>query len=269
MSDRKFAAQGPGVRGPGVRGTRALGLARRLAHRCALLAVMVAMLAPAGLPGTAARAWTPPQGYATAAHAWEAGDYATARPLFERLARAGDARAAFYAGVMAEQGQGAAADPVAATEWYREAAAAGHVRAAFNLARLLEDGVPPALAADPAQAARSYAQAAAGGIVAADTALALMQLNGRAGPVDAPAAQARLRRAAATGDGAADHALALRALAGDPPDMVEALARARRASLRGHQPAGALVDRLNAAADPALSAAADARMATLDEPAGN
>ncbi|MFD0389481.1 hypothetical protein ACFQ4K_19535 [Tistrella bauzanensis] len=130
-------------------------MARRLAHRCALLAVMVAMLAPAGLPGTAARAWTPPQGYATAAHAWEAGDYATARPLFERLARAGDARAAFYAGVMAEQGQGAAADPVAATEWYREAAAAGHVRAAFNLARLLEDGVPPALAADPAQAARS------------------------------------------------------------------------------------------------------------------
>ena len=68
------------------------------------------------------------------------------------------------------------------------------------------------------------------------------------------------------GDGAADHALALRALAGDPPDMVEAVARCRRAVARGYAPARALLDQLSAAADPGLLQAATAREPVLDTP---
>lgn len=227
-------------------------------------AVVIALAAM--MPAGAAWAWTPPQGFATAAHAWETGDYATARSLFGRLAEAGDARAAFYLGVMAEQGQGGDADPAAAATWYGRAADAGDARAAFNLARLLDQGAGPALPADPARAAMLYERAARAGIVAADTGLALMQLDGRAAGGDAAAARARLLRAARAGDGAADHALALRALAGDPPDMVEAVARCRRAVARGYAPARALLDQLSAAADPGLLQAATAREPVLDTP---
>ncbi|WP_372054117.1 hypothetical protein P7L74_21790 [Tistrella mobilis] len=232
-------------------------------HKALRRAVVIG-LAAAMPAGAAALAWTPPQGFATAAHAWETGDYAAARSLFGRLAEAGDARAGFYLGVMAEQGQGQDADPAGAAVWYGRAAEAGDARAAFNLARLLDQGAAPALPADPARAARLYEQAARAGIVAADTGLALMQLDGRAAGGDEAAARARLLRAARAGDGAADHALALRALAGDPPDMVEAVARCRRAVARGYSPAGALLDQLSAAADPDLLAAAAAREPVLD-----
>ena len=103
----------------GVRigGDMRLGRVKGRGVQTALRRAVVIGLA-AMMPAGAAWAWTPPQGFATAAHAWETGDYATARSLFGRLAEAGEVRAAFYLGVMAEQGQGGDADPAAAATWY-------------------------------------------------------------------------------------------------------------------------------------------------------
>lgn len=68
--------------------------------------------------------------------AYKAGDFATALRLWQPLADQGDPRAQNNLGVLYEDGSGVASDLTVAAEWYRKAAAQGHVGARKNLADL-------------------------------------------------------------------------------------------------------------------------------------
>ncbi len=59
--------------------------------------------------------------------------YGDSRPVFEALARGGDARAQFMMGTIYEQGLGVPKDLAAAAEWYRRAAEGGNASAQYNL----------------------------------------------------------------------------------------------------------------------------------------
>lgn len=66
--------------------------------------------------------------------------YRDALGAFEALARKGHREAQFYAGSMYRLGQGGAADPARAAQWFRKAAEAGHGRAMAGLGTLYIDG---------------------------------------------------------------------------------------------------------------------------------
>ncbi len=70
--------------------------------------------------------------------------YREARSAFEALAAKGHCEAQYQLGGMLRQGQGAAADPARAAEWFRKAAEAGHGRAmgALGVLHLQGLGVP-------------------------------------------------------------------------------------------------------------------------------
>ncbi|BAV63853.1 SPOR domain-containing protein [Sphingobium cloacae] len=65
--------------------------------------------------------------------AWQQGDYAKALAEWRPLAEAGDADAQFNMGQAYKLGRGVSTDLNAAIQWYRKAAAQGHLRAEDNL----------------------------------------------------------------------------------------------------------------------------------------
>ena len=69
--------------------------------------------------------------------AWQQGDYDKAVSLWRPLAQAGDPDAQFNMGQANKLGRGVKADMTAAIDWYRKAAAQGHVRAEDNLGLLM------------------------------------------------------------------------------------------------------------------------------------
>lgn len=69
--------------------------------------------------------------------AWGQGDYAKAIAIWKPLADAGDPDAQFNMGQASKLGQGTPADTAAALEYYRKAAAQGHLRAEDNYGLLL------------------------------------------------------------------------------------------------------------------------------------
>jgi hypothetical protein len=72
--------------------------------------------------------------------AYENGDYSTALRLFAPLAEQGDVTAAFYLGLMYEEGKGVTQNYTTAAAWYRKAAEQGDVTAAFYLGLMYEEG---------------------------------------------------------------------------------------------------------------------------------
>ncbi|WP_461158820.1 SPOR domain-containing protein [Sphingobium sp. TomMM35A] len=69
--------------------------------------------------------------------AWQQGDYDKAVRLWRPLAQAGDPDAQFNMGQASKLGRGVKVDMAAALDWYRKAAAQGHVRAEDNLGLLM------------------------------------------------------------------------------------------------------------------------------------
>lgn len=70
---------------------------------------------------------------------YQAGRFEEARDAWLRSAESGNAEAAYYLGVMANEGHGG--DAVEALRWFEEAAGKGHAKAQYNLALAYERGV--------------------------------------------------------------------------------------------------------------------------------
>lgn len=112
--------------------------------RAVALATAVLLLAQAGPmaaqerdPNAPAGGWMDRFfGYA----AYKMGRYDEAHVIWLPLAERGDPRAQEYVGMLYEQGQGVAADPQTALDWYRTAARSGDVTAQYNLGVALLDG---------------------------------------------------------------------------------------------------------------------------------
>lgn len=71
--------------------------------------------------------------------AYKAGNYENATASWERAAKNGNSDAAYYLGVMANEGK--SGDASAAAKWFRQAAEKGHVKAQYNLALAYERGL--------------------------------------------------------------------------------------------------------------------------------
>ena len=93
--------------------------------------------------------------------AFEAKDYATALPLYEKAAEQGDATAQFNLGIMYENGKGIAQDYSRACDWYEKAAEQGDAYAQNNLGIMYENG--DGVAQDYDKAREWYEKAAENG----------------------------------------------------------------------------------------------------------
>ena len=69
--------------------------------------------------------------------AWQQGDYAKAVAEWQPLAQAGDPDAQFNMGQAYKLGRGVPSSMSTAIDWYRKAAAQGHIRAEDNLGLLM------------------------------------------------------------------------------------------------------------------------------------
>lgn len=115
-----------------------------------LLSLIVALAAtPPSWAGNPLEA--PPQGRMIDSYLaygqFKMGRYVQAFDIWQRLAQAGDADAAFQLGVMLEDGRGTPVDLEQALFYYRQASEGGSRRAAHRLAALYENGAH-GLAAD-------------------------------------------------------------------------------------------------------------------------
>jgi TPR repeat protein len=102
-----------------------------------------AMLLAWGLSGAALPAWADGE-FESAVAAYEAGDYANARQLWEQALAAGDWTAARSLGTLYRKGLGVDADPARAVDYYHQAVAHGVANADINLAEMIlaGQGVP-------------------------------------------------------------------------------------------------------------------------------
>ncbi len=140
-------------------------------------------------------------------------NYGQAMSWYERAAKAGDAEAQYYLGMMEEKGWRGSMRPEAAARWYERAARQGHAAAAFRLGMLYHFGAregAPGVARDFKRAVQWYKQAAEKGLAEAAYNLALMTERGQGTPVDLAAAVKLYEQAA--GGGVALASLGLSAL---------------------------------------------------------
>ena len=159
---------------------------RRVLLAAGLMAagLMAAGLMAAGLAAVAARA--------DVASGWQAyldGDAATALAELEPAAKAGDAAAEYYLGVLYDHGIGVARDHRMAAEWYEKAARQDYLDAQFKLGLLYRDGAgrpsdPNSVRPDPAAAVRWFTPAAQAGHVQASYQLCILVDGGRGVPRD-------------------------------------------------------------------------------------
>jgi uncharacterized protein len=166
--------------------------------------------------------------------AWEAGDYATAVKEWRPLAIKGDADAQFNLGQAYRFGRGVARDPEAAEDWYRKAAARGHVRGEDNLGLIMfQNG-------DRAGAMPYLQRSSDRGDPRAQYVVATALFNGDVLAKDWPRAYALMTRAAIAGLPAASESLAK--MDGFIPmtDRQKGLALAREIELRQSRPLAAI-----------------------------
>ncbi|MDX1540941.1 MAG: tetratricopeptide repeat protein [Geminicoccaceae bacterium] len=140
-------------------------------------------------------------------------------------------------------GYGMVADPAKAAYWYRRAAAAGDLRAQYNLALLIGRGA--GVDRDLGESARLLEEAAARGLAEAAHALGNRHRLGHGVSFDLEAAWALYRQAAEAGYASAQHALGNLYADGRgvPADLVAAWLWWHRASERGHLLARAALTR--------------------------
>ena len=154
--------------------------------------------APASEPAPQPPAPVWPEGPAgDAARAFAAGDVATARGIWEKLAGEGDGQAMNNLGVLYDQGQGVEPDTGRAVHWFAKAAEAGNASGMSNYGRMLEQG--RGMEANPAEAARWFDLAARQGQPEAQYNLGFLYEHGRGVARDDAAAAAWYSRAAAQG----------------------------------------------------------------------
>jgi len=75
-----------------------------------------------------------PNSYEAASAAYEAGDYAKARGIWQAMAEKGDIHAQYSVGRLYEKGRGVDRDFATAIKWYRQAAEKGHADSQYRLA---------------------------------------------------------------------------------------------------------------------------------------
>jgi len=168
---------------------------RAPAQRLLAVTILASILA-ISLAG-AALAQAPPTFDAAMAH-YNLGDLKGARAEFETLAKAGDGRAQYNLGVMAQAGNGGPKDGVAALAWYRKSADQGNMLAMFNIALMYDDG--DGVPVNKTEAVRWYRIAADGGDAASQYNLGQHYLDGDGVAKDAPTAIGWWRKAAEQGD---------------------------------------------------------------------
>lgn len=132
---------------------------------------------------------------------WRAGDYPGAVAIWQRFANAGDADAMFNIGQAYKLGRALPMDKAIARDWYRKAAAKGHLPAQANLGILLFQ------AGEKPEAARWLKAAADRGEMRAQYVLGVAHWNGDGVARNMPLAYAYLARASAQGLGEATGAL--------------------------------------------------------------
>jgi TPR repeat protein len=138
----------------------------------------------------------PPAGAeAEALQAYEHGDIAKARSIWQKLAEAGDRQAMNNLGVLYDQGKGLEADAGRAVYWFEKAARAGHLAGMSNYGRMLESG--RGIAENPREAALWFDRAAREGQPEAQYNLGLLYERGRGVKQDDRTAAAWFGRAAA------------------------------------------------------------------------
>lgn len=137
-----------------------------------------------------------PQGPAgDAARAFAAGDVATARGIWEKLAAEGDGQAMNNLGVLYDQGNSVEQDVGRALHWFAKAADAGNASGMSNYGRMLDQG--RGMESNPAEAARWFDLAARMGQPEAQYNLGFLYEHGRGVKKDDAAAAAWYSRAAA------------------------------------------------------------------------
>jgi hypothetical protein len=119
---------------------------------------------------------------AAASKAFFAGDYATAKKLWEQLAAQNDPAALTNLGIMYEKGLGVKRDMQAAEAMYLRAANLGYQQGQFDLGNLYYNG--DGIKQDYKQAGRWYMAAALSGHLRSQYYLAQMYENGQGVPVD-------------------------------------------------------------------------------------
>lgn len=129
--------------------------------------------------------------------AYREGNFVAARRTWEPLAEAGDARAAYYLGHMAEQGLGEAWSNARAATLYRQAADRGLPEAQVALGALYLRGM--GVDQDAQRAAELYGAAAGAGYAPAQYALGLLRFHGTGVARDFAAALAAFEAAAQGG----------------------------------------------------------------------
>lgn len=143
---------------------------------------------------------------------------------FRRAAEAGNMRAAYNLGLVYLQGEVAPKEPAIAAEWFQRAADRDQPDALYALATLYRDGngVPR----DIVESARLLQRASAIGNAVATTELAILVFNGTGLPKDETRAADMFREAALAGNAIAQNRYAriLSAGRGAPKDLVAAAA---------------------------------------------
>jgi hypothetical protein len=160
----------------------------------ASLLLLLALQAINGMEGGRARTSA---SVAAGMAAYNDGDFAQARRLWTPLAQAGDPRAQYMLGYMAENGQGRAWSNHDAAAWYRLAANQSYPQAQVALGKLYLRGM--GVPRDPAQAATEFRQAAEEGYGPAQFQYALALFQGDGVRQDFPQALKWFRAAARNG----------------------------------------------------------------------
>jgi hypothetical protein len=142
------SASPPGSRGLGLRGYLLIGFT----------ASLVLLLVLQAINGMEAGRTHPPASMSAGMAAYNNGDFAQARRLWNPLAQAGDPRAQYMLGYMAENGQGRPWSNHAAAAWYRLAADQDYPQAQLALGSLYARGM--GVPRDAGQAAAYFEQAA-------------------------------------------------------------------------------------------------------------
>jgi serine/threonine-protein kinase len=136
--------------------------------------------------------------FANCSEAVSGAAWAAALTLCQTEAEGGSSAAALVLASIYEKGQGVAADPTAAAQWYRGAAEGGSTEAAYRIAQMLEEG--RGVAKNPAEAAGYYQQAARRGHAPSMRAAARQFLTGEGVRKNETEAVAWYRRAVAAND---------------------------------------------------------------------
>ncbi len=176
--------------------------------------------------------------------AWESGDYATAVKLWRPLAIKGDADAQFNLAQAYRFGRSVPVDMKAAEDWYRRAAAQGHLQAEDNLGLIMfQNG-------DRQNAMPMIRRSANRGDPRAQYVLATAMFNGDFAEKDWTTAYALMTRASATGLARASSSLAQMDKFIPLEQRQKGLALARDMELASSRPKLAAVDPIPAPLPP-------------------